>query len=71
MGTNKTRRAKQEWFDMAFGKAKSKDLILNKEKLLASFCLACATERRTGLEILKLHETLENIKIEGNEIIIL
>ena len=42
--------------------------VLDKEQLIAKFCLELASSRKTAVEILKGFEATEKIKIIGNEI---
>lgn len=61
--TNKTRRAKQEWFEIRFLKAKREKATIDGEKMLGRFAIECFSTRRTGKEILKAYEDVGFIKI--------
>jgi len=70
MGTDKTRRTKQEWFQNAFNEAKKQDLVLSKQRLLPLFALQCFSTLRTGLELLQIYEQAGVIEVHGDEIIV-
>lgn len=68
MGTAKTRAYKINWLFGHISAAMKKGVIIDKEKLIAAFCIDLASSRKTALEILKDFETTGKIKIIGNEI---
>lgn len=68
MGTKKTRAQKQRWFENVIRRAKDDDKILNKEKLISSFCLDNQTSRKTALEFLKLFVSIEKVIVKGKEV---
>ena len=68
MGTQKTRSYKINWLFGHILAAMKKGVIVDKEKLIAAFCIDLASSKKTAKEILKDLELTNKIKIIGNEI---
>ena len=69
MGTEETRRIKQNWMKMMFKKAKADKKTLNRKKFIALFCLCQFSTKPTAYDLLKFFEDTDKIKIERGEII--
>jgi len=66
MGTQYTRRSKIEWFLPRINQAMEQGYVVDEEKLIAEFCLANNSTRKTALEILKLLELHKRIvRVDG------
>ena len=70
MGTRKTRQEKIEWIATVLDLGYDKDMLLSRKKLMAEFCLQCASTRSTCLEILQNFEDIGKIRIEGDDIVV-
>ncbi len=68
MGTSLTKRQKQEWFTARFDQARKKNIVIDKEKLIAAFVLDNFSSVKTAQELLTLYSIMCSIKIDGNEI---
>ena len=69
MGTEQTRRLKQNWIETVIRLACDKEREpLSKKRLLAQFVLQNHCEARVGREILAAMETTKRIRIDGDEI---
>lgn len=68
MGTTKTRQYKISWMWGHIQAAANQEKILDKELLIAKFCLDLASSRKTAVEILKGFEATGKIKIIGKEL---
>ena len=68
MGTQKSAQSKIFWFRKRFDLMKDKKIFLDKNKLLAQFCLDNASTKRYGSELLKTFETAGEIRCFGTEI---
>jgi len=68
MGTAKSRQHKINWFLARINAAREKEIIINKEKIIAVFCIDLSSSRKTALEILKSLEFAGRIKVVGSEI---
>jgi hypothetical protein len=72
MGTDKTRRQKQEWFEFMFRASLMEDKrFIELDTLLAEFCHKCLSTNKTGRAILSMFQKLGWIVIKGNEIEVL
>ena len=68
MGTQHSAQKKIIWFRQRFEIMEAKDIYLNKDKLIAQFCLDNGSTPRTAKELLKMFETAGEIKIIGADI---
>ncbi len=59
MGTQKSTLHKQQWISSRIEAACDNGTSVDQEKLLAEFCIANASTRKTGLEI------IENLELTG------
>lgn len=64
-----TRGYKISWMSGRFQVAAEQDKIIDKEKLIANFCIELSSTRKTALELIKLFEHAGKIKVIGNEIL--
>lgn len=67
MGTEWSRRAKQEWLSMMFSRAREP---ISKEKLGSLFVLRFASSWRTFNEFIKAFRVSGEIEVEHGEIIV-
>ena len=63
MGTVKTHYRRQSWFSNRFDIAKEQGIELDKNLMLADFCLETSTSLRTAKDFLKVFEMIHKIKI--------
>lgn len=53
MGTQSSAVHKQQWINLRIEETCKQGVSVNQEKLLSEFCVANASTRKTGLEIIK------------------
>lgn len=68
MGTIYSAHAKINFFRERFESMKSRDLILDENKLIAQFCLAEASTQRKAKEIINMFEATGEVKRIGSEL---
>jgi hypothetical protein len=71
MASETNRQFKMAWMTNAFNLIKTRKKKVQVSKFLAQFQEACLTTERTGLELLKMYEGLEAIRIKDGEIEVL
>ena len=70
MGTRLTKQQKQEWMTARFNQARTKNLVLDKDKLIAAFVLDNFSSRKTAEELIDLYSIMGIITIKDNEVIV-
>ena len=70
MGTRLTKQQKQEWMTARFNQARTKNMVLHKDKLIAAFVLDNFSSRKTAEELIDLYAIMGIIKIKGNEVMV-
>ena len=70
MGTRLTKQQKQEWMTARFNQARTKNIALDVDKLIAAFCLDNFSARKTAIELLEMYVIMGIITIKDNEVIV-
>jgi hypothetical protein len=68
MGTTQTRILKQDWLISHIVAAGKRGYKVSEKKLIAEFCIKCASSEKTALELLKHLEILGLISRKNKEI---
>jgi len=69
MGTSKTAKAKHEFLDYVFYKAKEENRQLDYNSLITEFCIRFNSTAKTAKEYISLYKNIGRIKIVDNLII--